>query len=90
MDEPTSSIADKEVEFLFGMMRKIADSGVGIIYISHKMNELKEICDRVTVMRDGLYIGTKEVENTSKDELISMMVGRELENYYIRTYGDQQ
>jgi len=86
MDEPTSSIADKEVEFLFGMMRKLAASGVGIIYISHKMNELKEICDRVSVMRDGLYIGTKEVEATSKDELISMMVGRELENYYIRTY----
>ncbi len=54
------------------------------------MNELKEICDRVTVMRDGLYIGTKEVANTSKDELISMMVGRELENYYIRTYSKHE
>ncbi len=90
MDEPTSSIADKEVEFLFGMMKTLADSGVGIIYISHKMNELNEICNRVTVMRDGLYIGTKEVKDTSKDELIAMMVGRELESYYIRTYKKQE
>lgn len=53
MDEPTSSIADKEVEFLFETMRKLTKKGVGIIYISHKMSELEEICDKVTVMRDG-------------------------------------
>ncbi|NLL78083.1 MAG: sugar ABC transporter ATP-binding protein [Clostridiales bacterium] len=86
MDEPTSSIADKEVAFLFTTMRTLTAKGVGIIYISHKMSELEEICDRVTVMRDGTYVGTEVVKNTSKDELIAMMVGRELENYYTRDY----
>lgn len=86
MDEPTSSIADKEVGFLFETMRKLTEQGVGIIYISHKMSELEQICDRVTVMRDGLYVGTEVVKNTTKDKLIAMMVGRELENYYTRDY----
>lgn len=86
MDEPTSSIADKEVEFLFETMRKLTRKGVGIIYISHKMSELEEICDRVTIMRDGQYVGTEIVKETSKDKLISMMVGRELTNYYTRDY----
>lgn len=86
MDEPTSSISDKEVGFLFETMRTLTKKGVGIIYISHKMSELEEICDRVTVMRDGTYVGTKEVKNTSKDELVAMMVGRELTNYYTRDF----
>lgn len=86
MDEPTSSIADKEVEFLFETMRGLTKKGVGIIYISHKMSELEEICDRVTVMRDGQYVGTEVVKDTTKDRLISMMVGRELTNYYTRDY----
>lgn len=86
MDEPTSSISDKEVTFLFNTMRTLTKKGVGIIYISHKMSELEEICDRVTVMRDGTYVGTEIVKDTSKDKLIAMMVGRELENYYTRDY----
>lgn len=86
MDEPTSSISDKEVEFLFGIIRTLAERGVGIIYISHKMSELEEICDRVTVLRDGCYVGTEIVKNTTKDHLISMMVGRELTNYYTRDF----
>lgn len=86
MDEPTSSISDKEVERLFGIMRTLTAKGVGIIYISHKMSELEQICDRVTVMRDGQCIGTKDVKETSRDELITMMVGRELTNYYTRDY----
>jgi len=86
MDEPTSSISDKEVEFLFAMMRTLVEKGVGIIYISHKMSELNEICDRVTVMRDGAYIGTEVVAETTKDHLIKMMVGRELANYYTRDF----
>ena len=84
MDEPTSSISDKEVGFLFNTIRNLAKAGVGIIYISHKMRELDEICDRVTVLRDGMYIGTEVVRQTTKDRLISMMVGRELTQYYIR------
>lgn len=86
MDEPTSSISDKEVEFLFQTMRRLTSQGVGIIYISHKMSELEQICDRVTVMRDGEYVGTKVVSETNKDELIAMMVGRELTNYYTRDF----
>ena len=86
MDEPTSSISDKEVEFLFKTMRRLTAQGVGIIYISHKMSELEQICDRVTVMRDGEYVGTKVVKETNKDELIAMMVGRELTNYYTRDF----
>ena len=86
MDEPTSSISDKEVAFLFKTMRDLTAKGVGIIYISHKMSELEEICDRVTIMRDGQYVGTKVVKETTKDDLIAMMVGRELTNYYTRDY----
>ncbi len=86
MDEPTSSISDKEVNFLFETMRTLTAKGVGIIYISHKMSELEEICDRVTVMRDGSCVGTEVVQNTTKDKLIAMMVGRELTSYYTRDY----
>ena len=86
MDEPTSSISDKEVGFLFETMRTLTKKGVGIIYISHKMSELEEICDRVTVMRDGQTVGTKVVKETNKDALIALMVGRELTNYYTRDF----
>ena len=86
MDEPTSSISEKDVENLFRIMRDLTAHGVGIIYISHKMSELDEICDRVTVMRDGQYVGTRNVKDTSRDELISMMVGRTLTNYYERDF----
>ena len=86
MDEPTSSISDKEVEFLFSTMRELTKKGVGIIYISHKMDELEQICDRVTVLRDGTYVGTEVVKDTTRDHLIAMMVGRELTKYYTRDY----
>ena len=86
MDEPTSSISEKEVENLFSIMRDLTAKGVGIIYISHKMKELEEICDRVSVLRDGEYVGTKVVKETDKEELIAMMVGRTLTNYYVRDY----
>ena len=81
MDEPTSSISDREVTQLFEIMRNLAAQGVGIIYISHKMSELNEVCDRVTVLRDGMYVGTRVVADTPRDELITMMVGRELDQY---------
>ena len=86
MDEPTSSISDREVAALFEIMRSLAAQGVGIIYISHKMSELAEVCDRVTVLRDGCYVGTRDVASTPKDELIAMMVGRELDQYYVRDH----
>ena len=86
MDEPTSSISDREVKALFEIMRDLAKQGVGIIYISHKMSELDEVCDRVTVLRDGCYVGTRVVKDTPRDELIAMMVGRELDQYYTRDH----
>ena len=86
MDEPTSSIQKREVENLFHIMRDLTAQGVGIIYISHKMSELTEICDRVTVMRDGQGVGTKVVAETTRDELIAMMVGRQMTNYYERDF----
>lgn len=86
MDEPTSSLTDEEVEFMYTIMRRLTKEGVGIIYISHRLIELFEVADRVTVLRDGQYVGTKVVAETTQDELISMMVGRELTEYYIRTF----
>ena len=86
MDEPTSSISDKEVEFLFKIMRSLTEKKVGIIYISHKMSELWEVCDRVTVMRDGHYVSTEVIKDITKDDLISKMVGRSLQQYYVRNF----
>ncbi|WP_421617580.1 sugar ABC transporter ATP-binding protein [Brevibacillus sp. TJ4] len=86
MDEPTSSLSEKEVEFLFKTIRDLQAQGVGIVYISHRMNELFEITDRITVLRDGEYIGTVVTKETTIDGLISMMVGRELTNYYVRDF----
>ncbi|MDR1373586.1 MAG: sugar ABC transporter ATP-binding protein [Treponema sp.] len=86
MDEPTSSLSEKDVGFLFDTIRKLKGQGVGIIYISHRMSELKQITDRITVIRDGAYIGTKDTA-AANDELIAMMVGRQLTNYYTRDFG---
>ncbi|MBT2658606.1 sugar ABC transporter ATP-binding protein [Bacillus sp. ISL-18] len=86
MDEPTSSLTEKEVEFLFKTIRNLKEQGVGMVYISHRMNELFEITDRITVMRDGTYIGTVITKDTTYDKLIAMMVGRELTNYYVRDF----
>jgi len=86
MDEPTSSIAEKEVNALFDIMRDLTSRGVGIIYISHKMSEIFEVCDRVTVLRDGTYVDTCEVAKTNRDHLVSLMVGRELDKYYVRDH----
>ena len=77
-DEPTSALTKKEIDELFAIINDLRDKGVGIIYITHRMNEVFQISDRITVLRDGQYIGTVECENTDKDQLISMMVGREL------------
>jgi len=87
MDEPTSSLSEKEVEFLFKTIRNLKAQGVGMVYISHRMNELFQITDRITVMRDGEYIGTVVTKETNIDDLIAMMVGRELTNYYVRDFG---
>lgn len=78
MDEPTAALNDAEIKELFNIIRKLKSDGVGIVYISHKMDEIKQISDRITVMRDGEYVGTCESEGTSIETIISMMVGRDL------------
>ncbi len=88
MDEPTSSLADTEVASLFESMRRLKEQKIGIIYISHRMSELQQITDRVTVMRDGQNVGTRKISETTNDDLIAMMVGRDMSNYYNRTYND--
>ena len=86
MDEPTSSLSDKEVDSLFDCIRLLTDNGCGIIYISHRMSELNQIADRVTVLRDGNYIATRNMKEVTNDDLVSLMVGREMVNYYTRTF----
>ncbi len=88
MDEPTSSLSDKEVDALFETVKKLTAQGIGIIYISHRMSELDIVADRVSVYRDGRYVATRVVKETTVDELITLMVGREVGNYYNRTYND--
>lgn len=76
MDEPTAALTESEIEDLFTIIRRFRDEGVGIIYISHRLEELKRISDRITVMRDGHYIDTVDTEEASIDNIIRMMVGR--------------
>jgi ribose transport system ATP-binding protein len=78
MDEPTSALNDAEIAELFRIIRELKSHGVGVIYISHKMDELKQIADRVTVMRDGEYVATVAAKDTSVEAIIGMMVGRTL------------
>lgn len=78
MDEPTSSLTEKEVGHLFKIIKKLTDRGCGVVYISHKMEEIKEICDDITILRDGQWVATTSLEGLSTDEIISMMVGRSL------------
>ena len=81
-DEPTSSLTEDEVEHLFRIINMLRDEGCGIIYISHKMKEILEISDEVTVMRDGKWIATRDAKDLTTDEIIRLMVGRELTNIY--------
>ncbi len=85
LDEPTASLTQREVDALFEIIRKLRSNGVGIVYISHRIEEIFELCDRVTVIRDGKYISTKDVCCTSKDALVADMVGRSMNNYYPKT-----
>lgn len=82
MDEPTSALSDKEVSLLFKIIKDLKQKGVAIIYISHKMDEIYEITDRITVLRDGKYIATKNTNELDKNALIALMVGREIDNLF--------
>lgn len=82
MDEPTSSLSENEVEILFRMIRKLTQQGVAVIYISHKIEEIMEICDRLSVYRDGHYIGTRLISEIDHGTIVSMVVGRQLTNLF--------
>lgn len=87
MDEPTSSLGEKEVEQLMKTCRELKSRGIAILFVSHKLEELFELCDCVTVMRDGKYIDSRPIGEWTNDSLITAMVGRTLENQFPKKYG---
>jgi ribose transport system ATP-binding protein len=82
LDEPTAALTDREIEALFAVIASLKEKGVGMIYISHRMEEIFRICDQVTVLRDGHYVGTEYIADTTMDELVKMMVGREIKDRF--------
>ena len=89
MDEPSATLTPQEVEGLFKIIRDLQSQGIGIIYISHRLDEIFDIANRVMVMRDGEYIGTKPMQEISRQEMIEMMVGRKVENEFPKHYHDR-
>lgn len=83
-DEPTAALSDSEADTLFALIRDLKGRGIAVVYVSHRLREIFELCDDVSVFRDGKYIGTREVKGTTSDELISMMIGRD-----INLFGDR-
>lgn len=91
LDEPTATLTEREIDQLFEIIGRLKEKGVGMVYISHRMAELNRICERVTIIRDGQYIGTRNLNEITMDELVNMIVGRALEDKYPkhkRTIGD--
>lgn len=88
LDEPTSSLSEREVDVLFKTIADLKAQGLAIIFITHKMAEVFQVCDAVTIMRDGVYMGTRQSSECTEAELIALMVGRDLGNYYVRTFNE--
>lgn len=82
MDEPTSALTEKEVDSLFELIHRLTASGVAIVYISHRLAEIKKIGDRITILRDGKYVETAYLKDLTVDQMVALMVGREMTNYY--------
>ena len=85
MDEPTAPLTQKEIEHLFRVVDDLKKKNISVIYVSHRLAEIKEICDRMTVLRDGCLVGSADVKDTSIQDMIRMMVGREVKDMYPRT-----
>ncbi|TVX91544.1 sugar ABC transporter ATP-binding protein [Cohnella terricola] len=83
LDEPTSSLTKHEAEYLFELVAKLREQGVVLIFVSHKLEEVLAICDKVSVLRDGSYVGTKVRENLTKQDIVKMMIGRETQDRYL-------
>ncbi len=86
LDEPTSSLTKKEVGILFGLMRQLKEKGISIIFISHRMDEIFEICDKITIMRDGRLITTKDITECTTADVVKLMIGRDLDEMFNREY----
>ncbi len=84
LDEPTSSLTDEEVERLFDLVRRLRDDGVAIIYVSHRINEIKRLCDRIAILRDGRLIAVEPASELSEANIVSLMVGRDLSDVFRR------
>ncbi|ERE04574.1 sugar ABC transporter ATP-binding protein [Pseudogulbenkiania ferrooxidans] len=82
MDEPTAALTEREIDTLFGLMAQLKESGVAIVYVSHRMEEIFRVCDRISVLRDGCFVGEREIAGTDFDEVVRMMVGREIGDRY--------
>ena len=82
LDEPTALLATSEVEQLFKLLKKLRDQGTSIIYVSHRLEEIFQICDEITVLKDGSYVDTVKTADITQDDLVRLMVGRTMENYY--------
>ena len=82
MDEPTAALTQSETEVLFDVVRSLKAKGVSIVYISHRMEEIFELCDRITVLRDGSYIGTEKISDVDMNDVVKMMIGREIGERY--------
>ena len=87
MDEPTSSLTESEVKKLFEIIHDLKSRGIGIVFISHKLSEIKEIGDRISILKDGNYVGTWNVSDLSEEDMVRLMVGRELEKSYQEGHG---
>jgi len=84
LDEPTSSLTDDEVDRLFALVSKLRDDGVALVYVSHRLNEIKRLCDRVAILRDGKLVTVRPVSSITENEIVSLMVGRELSDVFQR------
>ncbi|URH92262.1 ATP-binding cassette domain-containing protein [Pasteurella multocida] len=85
MDEPTSSLTNAEIEYLFFIMKQLKKDGKAIVYISHKMNEIRQICERYTILKDGKSVVSGNIQDITNDQIIKLMVGREIESKFINT-----
>ena len=82
MDEPSAALTPREVEGVYEIVDELRRQGIGIIYISHRLDEIERLADRIMVLRDGQYVGTRDADGVTRDEIIEMMVGRSLDNEF--------
>lgn len=90
MDEPSSALTHNETKHLFEIIQSLKEDGVSIIYISHRMEEIFELCDKISVMRDGCFVGTKRIKDTCIDEIVHMMIGRQIGDRFAKTFNQKK